>query len=122
MDLEVPENFFKAPSDATEDDKKYHAVDKKTIAKQRIMAAIVGDDSMGSVVALYDAKTLAEGKLRNIPITGKRNFTKSLRPLCEFFATDDFAHTTVDVHDEIIHLTGGAVVDYDELAIASTSA
>jgi len=49
----------------------------KTLAKQAVVARIVGHDGVGSVASSFDSKTLA---LKTLPTT--------LRPLCNCWAMD----------------------------------
>jgi len=122
LDLEVPDSFLRAPSNAS-DNEKYRAIDQKTIAKRMIVALIVGDESMETVVVLCDRKTLAHAKFDNGPKSGNKIFVPKLRTLCQFFATDDFnrGDSAAHVHEEIAHFTGGTVVDYDTLAAAAAA-
>ena len=84
--------------------------DFKTAAKQAIIAEIVGDASMETVVSLFDSKALAEFTFS----TGKdekRVLVKTMRPICKMWMTDDFGLNQATVEEEVVAYTGGEVSD-----------
>jgi len=85
--------------------------DFKTAAKQAIIAEIVGDASMETVVSLFDSKALAEFTFS----TGKgekRVLVKTMRSICNLWMTDDFGFDKLNqatVEEEVVAYTGGEV-------------